>query len=198
MNDILKAGSYLNYLNAMLMETQITDNVGHTYSLDDGVARMVSELIIIRNNGGLLALVGNGGSAAIVDHVHNDLGLSCGMCTLVFTNTPSLTAASNDFGYAAAYERQLACWSDYQGALLAISSSGASENILRAAKKARAIGMKIFTMTGFQQDNPLRKMGELNFYIKSDSYGIVELAHSCIAHCVTDTILMTSKNEKKI
>lgn len=197
MNDLLKARSYLNHLNTMLMQTQITDNEGHTLSLDDGVAKMVSELIILRDYNGVLALVGNGGSAAIVDHVHNDLGLSCGMCTLVFTNTPSLTAASNDFGYAAAYERQLACWTDYQGALLAISSSGASENILRAAKKARSTGMKLFTMTGFEPDNPLRKMGELNFYIKSKSYGIVELAHSCIAHCVTDTVLMTSKTKKR-
>ena len=61
--------------------------------------------------------------------------------------------------------------------LAAISSSGKSENILCAVRKAVERGCFVITMSGFDPSNPLRKMGDLNFYARSDSYRRVEAAH---------------------
>ena len=72
--------------------------------------------------------------------------------------------------------------------LFAISSSGASPNILRAARMARACKCGLITLTGFKTDNPLRAMGDLNFYVRSKSYGHVEITHLSLSHCMLDTI----------
>ena len=58
-----------------------------------------------------------------------------------------------------------------------ISSSGQSPNVLNAAKEARRQRMKIMTLTGFDPTNPLRKMGDINFWVDSSHYNTVEMTH---------------------
>lgn len=131
-------------------------------------------------------LVGNGGSAAIVSHMQNDLCKAVGVRAMVFNEPPLLTALSNDHGYGCVFERPVDLWAESGDLLLAISSSGQSENILRAARSAKARGCQILTLSGFLADNPLRGMGHLNFYAPSQVYGYVELVHSVLAHFLTD------------
>jgi D-sedoheptulose 7-phosphate isomerase len=70
--------------------------------------------------------------------------------------------------------------------LIAVSSSGMSQNILRAVAACRDKGCEVITMSGFSPANELRKLGGLNFYVPADSYGSVELAHSILGHFLTD------------
>jgi D-sedoheptulose 7-phosphate isomerase len=70
--------------------------------------------------------------------------------------------------------------------LIAISSSGQSVNILKAAEVARAHGMKIATFSGFQPDNLLRGRGDTNFYVNSNQYGFVEVAHHALIQAILD------------
>jgi D-sedoheptulose 7-phosphate isomerase len=70
-----------------------------------------------------------------------------------------------------------------------ISSSGKSENILRAAQAARAKGCTLVTFSGFDKENPLRSMGDFNFYVPANAYGYVELLHNFIIHCILDVIM---------
>ena len=72
--------------------------------------------------------------------------------------------------------------------LFAISSSGESKNILNGALKARQKGCHIITLSGFARENPLQKMGDVNFYVPSHSYGYVEIAHLTICHCIVDEL----------
>lgn len=51
----------------------------------------------------------------------------------------------------------------------------------------------IVTMSGFDGDNPLRRLGDVNFYVPSDSYGHVEIAHLTLSHCVLDTIKLRNR-----
>ena len=67
-----------------------------------------------------------------------------------------------------------------------ISSSGRSQSILRAVDAAREIGCSVITMSGFEPTNPLRAMGEVNFYVARNEYGIVEVAHTALIHAVVD------------
>jgi D-sedoheptulose 7-phosphate isomerase len=80
-------------------------------------------------------------------------------------------------------------FADAGDVLIAISSSGRSENILRAVAAAETAGCRVVTLSGFQSDNLLRHRGELNFYVPSDSYGYVEITHLAICHCIVDTII---------
>jgi D-sedoheptulose 7-phosphate isomerase len=70
--------------------------------------------------------------------------------------------------------------------LVAISSSGRSANILNAVEAARKKSCKVFTLSGFQPDNPLRKAGDVNVYLRNMEYGFVEVGHLAILHAVLD------------
>lgn len=109
---------------------------------------------------------------------------------MVFTEASALTALANDYGYECVFERPVELWADADDLLVAISSSGQSENILRAARAASARNCRVITLSGFSADNPLRRLGNLNFYVPSPEYGYVELAHSVITHFLTDYATM--------
>jgi D-sedoheptulose 7-phosphate isomerase len=100
-----------------------------------------------------------------------------------------VTATSNDFGYGMVFEKPCRLWAEDRDVLIAISSSGRSENILRAVQTCLGAGCRILTFSGFDPDNPLRKLGHLNFYVPSSTYGYVEVVHNALAHMVTDFVL---------
>jgi D-sedoheptulose 7-phosphate isomerase len=181
-----EASGYLAQLHRILCDTVVTDGDGVAMGLDQGGQAAVDILLRARAMQEMVALVGNGGSAAIAAHMHNDLCCAVGIRAISFTDAPLLTALSNDHGYEQAFERPLRMWAGIGGVLVGVSSSGKSENILRAAQVAREHGMKVITMSGFSPDNPLRRLGNLNFHVASESYGYVELAHSVLAHYLTD------------
>jgi D-sedoheptulose 7-phosphate isomerase len=135
---------------------------------------------------GKVLLVGNGGSAAIALHMQNDLCKAVGIRALEFTSAPLLTALSNDNGYNTAYYGMVNLWADQDDVLIAISSSGESRNIIATCQAARSKGCKVITLSGFKENNQLSKMGDINFYIPSEHYGMVEQAHSAICHYITD------------
>src|SRR5205823_2980120 len=84
-----------------------------------------------------------------------------------FNDPAVLTCLANDLGYAEVFAFQVERHASAGDLLVAISSSGRSENILAAAGAAIAHGCDVMTLSGFDQDNPLRKMGRVNFYVPS-------------------------------
>lgn len=155
--------------------------------LDDTMNRLVNTLAHLRAREQVVHLIGNGGSAAIVAHAQNDFVKGCRIKTLVHQDVPLLTAQSNDLSYTESYQ-QLGLWLQGEDVLIAVSSSGASQNILHAASAAKLCGAWLVTLTGFALDNPLRRMGDLNFYVPSSDYGQVELTHAALLHCLTDRL----------
>src|SRR5207247_6061407 len=112
-----------------------------------------------------------------------------GMRAVAFNDSALLTCISSDFGYAQVFERPIEMFGDAGDVLVAVSSSGRSENIVRAARIARAKGCRVITMSGFDRENALRRLGDLNFYVASKSYGHVEVTHLSLSHCLLDTIV---------
>lgn len=188
------ATSYFHNLSDLLLNTQVTDGDGTPLSLDEEANKVVDMILAAKSAGKKVMLVGNGGSAAIVSHMHNDLCKSVGVRAMVFHELPLLTALTNDHGYGCVFERPLELWTDPGDLLFAVSSSGQSENILRAVQAALARDCQVITLSGFKADNPLRSMGHLNFYVPSQFYGYVELVHSVLTHFLTDCA-MTSQAE---
>jgi D-sedoheptulose 7-phosphate isomerase len=104
---------------------------------------------------------------------------------MVFTEQPVLTARANDYGYGSVFERPIEMWAEPGDLLITVSSSGQSENIVRALRMARSKECHLMTFSGFAADNPSRLMGDINFYVPSSDYVYVETAHTALLHYLT-------------
>lgn len=134
-------------------------------------------------------VAGNGGSAAIASHVAVDLTKSVGVRAMSFNVPELITCFSNDFGYERWVEKAVGYYADPGDLVILISSSGKSPNILNAARLARRSRLKLITFSGFSPGNPLRKMGELNFWVDSSGYNIVEMTHSVWLGAILDALM---------
>jgi len=181
---------YFAEFSRALESVEVTTRDPAPLPLDEGLGRVIDLIVTLKHEGGKAILMGNGGSAAIVSHVHNDLCKAVGVRAVVFDDTPLLTALANDEGYHEVFRRPLELWADRGDLLIAVSSSGESENIVSAAASARQKGCRLLTFTGFKPTNRLRQIGDFNIYVPASHYGYVEMAHSVIAHFVTDTTVM--------
>lgn len=190
-----QASAYFQDLSGLLLQTEVTDQEGVRLSLDEGIDRAVEMTLETGAADRKIMLIGNGGSAAIASHIHNDLCKAVGVRALVFNEQPLLTALSNDIGYGCVFERPIELWANAGDLLLAISSSGNSENIIRGAKAALAQGCQVITLSGFKADNQLRQIGSLNFYLPATVYGFVETGHMALAHCITDYAMRSRQQE---
>ena len=127
----------------------------------------------------------SGGSAAIASHQVADF-TKIGIRALAPLDHSLLTCLSNDYGYENAFAEAVKVMGRRQDVLFAISSSGESRNILNAVAVAKEKKMAVVTLSGFNESNPLRKMGEINFYVPSSSYRCVESALLFIFNCILD------------
>lgn len=132
--------------------------------------------------------VGNGGSNSICSHMMEDYAKIGGYRTFAFSDPAIITCFSNDFGYENAMKEWLKIYMDPGDLLFALSSSGKSKNILNAAAFAKERNATVISLTGFDDANPLRQLGAVNFYIPSNSYGIVECYHQVILHVLLDSL----------
>lgn len=132
--------------------------------------------------------LGNGGSNAICSHMMEDWAKVLRYESFSFTDPALITCFSNDYGYEHAMVEWLRVYFKPGDILVAISSSGNSANINNATDYVRSLNEDVITLTGFKPDNRLRSKGTINFYLDSNSYGIVECYHQTILHTVLDII----------
>ena len=178
--------AYYQELSRLLSLIEVTAGSGESMSLEEGLEHAISTILLKKSKGRKIIVNGNGGSAAIASHMQNDLCKAVGVRSIVFNEAPLLSALSNDLSYAAAFEVLIDLWAEEGDVLIAISSSGQSENIIRAADAARNKGCSVITLSGFKSNNPLRNRGIINFYVPVENYGFVELGHSILTHYISD------------
>lgn len=141
--------------------------------------------------GGTVWVAGNGGSAAIADHTVCD----CSKGTYVeghaplrtvslASNVPMLTALGNDISYAAVFSEQLKYYLTGKDALLVVSSSGNSPNVVNACEYANAQGVPTIAFVGFRGGR-LKEIATHVVHVEVENYGIVEDAHQSLIHCLT-------------
>jgi D-sedoheptulose 7-phosphate isomerase len=136
-----------------------------------------NEISSIRKSGNKVIFAGNGGSASIASHAAVDLTKAGKLRAINFNEANLITCFANDYGYENWLSEAIKAYADSGDLVVLISSSGQSKNILNGAITARALGLKIVTFSGFLEENPLRKLGDLNFYVQSSSYNYVEMTH---------------------
>jgi len=135
---------------------------------------------------GIVYVIGNGGSAGIASHFSCDLIKSLQIPSQTLYDSNLVTCLANDIGYENVFSYPLQKYLKPQDLLVAISSSGKSPNIVQAAKTALEIGARVITFSGFLADNPLRKLGQLNFWVNRCDYGLIETAHFFLLHTLID------------
>jgi len=134
-------------------------------------------------------IIGNGGSAAIASHVSVDLTKNAKVRSINFNEADLLTCFSNDYGYEKVFSKSLEFYADKGDVVILISSSGKSKNMLEAAKICRKKELFLCTFTGFSKSNPLKKMGNVNLWVNSKAYNIVENIHQILLLSIVDRII---------
>lgn len=180
---------YLDALKKAADNVVVNDQSGLLLDLDETVARIIE---LMRNGsikGNKIMFVGNGGSAAIASHLAIDYSKNGRLPAVSFNDGAALTCLSNDLGYENVFSEQIKLHAKPEDLVVAISSSGASQNILNALTAARAMGCNIITMSGFSEENPLRQLGDINWYVPSREYGFVEITHLTLCHAILDNLM---------
>lgn len=139
---------------------------------------------------GKVILVGNGGSAAMASHVSVDLTKAAGLRAVNFNEADLVTCFANDYGYEHWVEKALESYADPHDLVVLISSSGSSSNIINAATTSKKMGLGLITFSGFSSENPLRKLGDLNFWADSTAYNIVEMTHHVWLLALVDKLIV--------
>jgi len=177
---------YYSYLRDLLVSANVTDQGGAALEYAEAVSSVIARARATHAAGGKLIFIGNGGSAAIASHMATDYSKNGGLRSMAMNDGAMLTCLSNDLGYENVFAKQIELFAKPGDLLIAISSSGKSPNILKAVAQGRASGCAVVTLSGFGADNPLRRLGDTNFYLASDQYGYVELGHLAICHAILD------------
>lgn len=140
--------------------------------------------------------VGNGGSTAICSHLSQDIMNKLGIKSHCFSDPSLMTCMANDYGYENVYARPLTVHASENDILIAISSSGNSENILNAVAVARKKNMQIITLSGLNKNNKLWQINsQASFFVSSNLYGIVEVSHEAILHGVIETLWLEDQQK---
>lgn len=177
---------YVDALAAATRGALATDRQGSALSLDDAVDLAIRLAEETHDRGNKLMFVGNGGSAGIASHMATDYSKNGNLRALAMNDGSMLTCLGNDYGYEHVFAKQIEFHARDGDLLIAISSSGRSQNILNAVSTACRLGCAVMTLSGFTPDNPLRVSGDLNFYVDSTEYGFVEMSHLALCHAVLD------------
>jgi phosphoheptose isomerase len=178
------------YFDAYAEETARAANSVEPAALD----RAAAILLGAYTRGAGVFSCGNGGSAAIANHLQCDhlkgirttTDLSPRVVSLS-TNMELLTAIANDLGYEDVFAYQLQSQSAPGDVLIAVSSSGRSPNIVRALMWARDHGLRTIALTGFDGGGA-QAVAEVCLHVDGANYGVIEDLHQTIMHALAQYI----------
>lgn len=156
---------------------------------EDGLQMLLDVFLKHKERHSMLFFIGNGGSSAIASHMTADFMKNGGMKTYSLYDNSVTTCMGNDYGYEYIFSRPLEFLGNKGDLLVAISSSGNSQNIVNAIQAARKKSMKVITLSGFQKENRIVHMGTYNIHVPVSHYGIVESIHNLILQQIVDIIL---------
>ena len=180
-------------LHSVITSTQVTDASGKRLDTEAAILQVLDLLRELRRRNGSLYLIGNGGSAAVASHSATDFVNVGRLRATTLHDSSLITCMANDYGYENAFAHILSTLTRPGDVLIAISSSGKSPNIRNAAARVCEIGGSVITLSGFAPDNPLRALGNLNIWLDSRDYGMVEIGHLFVLHNVADHLRLENE-----
>ena len=143
----------------------------------------------VRHDDAKLMIAGNGASASIASHAALDFTKQAKVRSMAFNDHNLITAFSNDYGYENWISEAIRAYGKKQDVVVLISSSGNSPNVVKAAKTSKDLGYKVVTFSGFNSSNELKQYGDINFWINSKAYNIIESVHGIWMFAVVDLLV---------
>jgi len=140
-------------------------------------------------------LMGNGASASMASHFAADLAKNADVHTQVFTDISLITAVANDMSYDMVFLAPLRRRLKPGDMVVAISSSGNSPNVVKAAEFAVSREATLVTLTAMQPTNALRQLGTLNFWLPANTYGMAETGHAAVLHYWMDRVSLGARED---
>lgn len=180
--------NYINSFAEILGHTAITGSTGLPLTDQEAFDQAVHGLTEIRQQHGTVYLIGNGGSSGIISHAAIDLLNKGHFKAFPVTDNSLLTCLANDYGYENVFLTTLQKSATQRDALIAVSSSGQSPSIVKAATWAKEHGLFVITFSGFSEQAALRSCGHVNFWLNATNYGKVETGHALLLHILTDAL----------
>ncbi|WP_419663667.1 putative phosphoheptose isomerase [Desulfosarcina variabilis str. Montpellier] len=181
--------SYLGSLQIAMEKMVVTDQLGNSIDQEAALMELCKMCHETKVGGATMYFAGNGASATMASHMAADFSKNCRCRAMAFNDIAMMTAVSNDIHYEECFAVPLTRFAVPGDMLVTISCSGNSPNIIKVVKRAREIGLRIVTLSGMASDNLSRSLGDWNFWIPADTYGLVEASHQVLLHCWLDTYL---------
>jgi D-sedoheptulose 7-phosphate isomerase len=162
-------------------------------ALGGDIAKAADIVSRAMKNDGMLLLCGNGGSASDCQHISAELvgrykkDRRPLRAVSLHTDTSSLTCIANDFGYEDIFTRQVEALGRKGDVLLAISTSGNSENVRRAMAKAKELGITVIALLG-KEGGPCAPLAELALIVPSNTTARIQEMHIMIGHLICEMV----------
>lgn len=161
----------------------------------DDITKAIALIVECYKEGRKLLLCGNGGSAADCQHIATELMIRLSHhiqrpalpAIALTTDTSNLTAGSNDIGFENVFARNVEGLGNKGDLLVAISTSGNSQNIVKAVEMARHKGMKVIGFLG-GNGGKLKSMVDLPVIIPSANTQRIQEGHITIAHIICELV----------
>ena len=161
----------------------------------DDILKAVNTLSEAFRNGNKLLLCGNGGSAADCQHIATELMIRLSHhiqrpalpAIALTTDTSNLTAGGNDIGFENIFARNVGGLGNKGDALIVISTSGNSGNVIKAAETARSKGMKVIGFLG-GDGGKLKSLVDLPIVIPSSNVQRIQEGHITVAHIICELV----------
>ena len=161
--------------------------------LDSLITDVIAYCVTTISDGGKILLCGNGGSASDCQHIAAEL---TGRflkerrplpAIALTTDTSALTAIANDYGYSEVFSRQLEALANTGDTLIAISTSGNSENVIGAVNLAKSKALRVIGLLG-RDGGRLKELCDISIVVPSDSTPRIQEAHILIGHTICEGI----------
>lgn len=177
---------YLEHSERVLAKTRSHESIAKVDKAVDAIAASLSE-------GKPLLVCGNGGSASDAMHIAGELvgrflkerrALNC-IC--LSSNPAVLTAWSNDYSYDTVFSRQVEAYGLKGGAIIGLSTSGNSRNVIEAFKTARQLGMTTIGLTG-ESGGKMADCSDILIDVPSRSTPLIQQVHICLYHYICEKV----------
>jgi D-sedoheptulose 7-phosphate isomerase len=186
----------MNFIKESLLESaELKRKVAETMA--DSIARAIDVISNALKSGKKVLLMGNGGSAADAQHIAGELvgrfkkERKAIPAISLSTDTSILTAIGNDYGFEKIFERQVEALGEKGDVVIGISTSGNSENIYRAMKLSREMGLKTISLLG-NDGGKIKELSDIALIVPSKNTPRIQEAHITIGHIICEGV------EKKI
>ena len=164
-------------------------------SIHQTIDQFTSLALEVKTADAKLIFTSNGASAAISAHAAVDSTKQAKIRGITFNEADLITCFSNDYGYENWISEAIKSYYNKSDVVVLISVSGESLSVVNAAITAKDLGLRVVTFTGRNVNNSLKSHGDINFWVDSDAYNIVECIHMIWATTAIDAILGRSVYE---